>query len=102
MNHNAGAESTIHALLSMIALDAHPDGRPSWRRPRRSSERVGHATVQAETGTLAGGAHAVALPVGWTGESQYGGTGYVALLGDGAAARSPSAQGWGAAGAWRW
>ena len=24
-NHNGGAESTIHGLLSMLALDAHPD-----------------------------------------------------------------------------
>ena len=25
VNHNSGAESTIHGLLTMQALDAHPD-----------------------------------------------------------------------------
>ena len=42
VNHNSGAESTIHGLLSMIALDEHPavaDARPD----RRHHLPAGHA-----------------------------------------------------------
>ena len=78
-NLNAGAESTIHGLLSMLALDA----RPQVARLARTAtirERVGTRTVQVEDATLGGGAHAVALGGNlWTGESLFGGTGYAAL-----------------------
>lgn len=76
-NLNGGAESTMHGLLSMLALDAHP----AVVRELRShlDGRDGEATVQAEDGVLAAGAHAVVLSDGWTGESKFGGTGYVAL-----------------------
>jgi hypothetical protein len=83
VNHNAGAESTIHALLSMLALDSHP-AVADFAQTAAIQERVGSRAVDAETGTLTGGAHAVAA--GWTGESQYSGSGYAAL-GDGATAR---------------
>jgi hypothetical protein len=82
-NHNAGAESTIHALLSMLALDAHP-AVAELAQTASVRQRVGSTTVEAETGLLTGGARTVAS--GWTGESQFSGSGYAAL-GDGAAAR---------------
>ena len=78
VNMNAGAESTIHGLLSMLALDANPDVA-KIARTAGISERVGSTTVQAEDAQLTGSA-AVVKPVStWTGESEYGGSGYVAL-----------------------
>ena len=59
VNHNSGAESTIHGLLTMLALDAHP-ASPGSPGPPPSRERVGTTTLQAEDATLSGGAHAVA------------------------------------------
>ncbi|QYF72324.1 hypothetical protein [Cryobacterium sp. PAMC25264] len=36
VNTNSGAESTIHALLSMLTLDAHPTSRlRPWVSPAR-------------------------------------------------------------------
>lgn len=84
VNHNAGAESTIHALLSMLALDANPDVA-KVARTANISDRVGTMTAQAEDAQLAGSAAVVRPPSLWTGESLYGGSGYVAL-GDGASA----------------
>ena len=84
VNHNAGAESTIHGLLSMLALDANPDVA-TIARTAAISERVGTTTVQAEDAQLAGSAAVVKPASTWTGESQYGGSGYVAL-GDGSSA----------------
>lgn len=78
VNRNSGAESTIHGLLTMLALDAHP-------RIRRIAEtstirdRVAPFVVQAEGGTLTGDASVVRPVDLWTGESQYGGTGYLSL-----------------------
>jgi hypothetical protein len=85
VNQNAGAESTIHALLSMLALDANPDVAAAAAQTASIGERDGNDDVQAETGTLAGGAHAVLLQDGWTGESKYGNNGYVALPAGGTA-----------------
>ncbi len=79
VNHNAGAESTIHALLSMIALDANPDVAAEAQNVASISKRDGNVDVQAEAGTTGGGAQVVTLQDGWTGESKYGGTGYVSL-----------------------
>jgi hypothetical protein len=76
VNHNAGAESTIHAQLSMLALDSHP-AVAEMARTAAIQERVGSTTVEAETGRLTGSARAVAS--GWTGESQFSGTGYASL-----------------------
>jgi hypothetical protein len=41
------------------------------------SQRIGSTTVQAEAGQLAGSASVVILASTWTGESQYGDSGYV-------------------------
>lgn len=84
VNQNGGAESTIHGLLSMIALDANPDVA-AIARTATISERIGSTTVQAEGAVLAGSAEVVTPASTWTGESQYGGTGYVGL-GDGGSA----------------
>ncbi|MEJ7652865.1 MAG: hypothetical protein WKH64_05755 [Chloroflexia bacterium] len=53
VNRNSGAESTIHGLLSMLALDARPDVRAS----AFTSSRTRHTTWslhEAEAGALAG------------------------------------------------
>ena len=85
VNQNSGAESTIHGLLTMLALDAHP----RVRRIAQSATvraRVTPSVVQAEDGTLSGDASVVTPASLWTGESQFGGTGYVSLR-DGSTAR---------------
>jgi hypothetical protein len=76
VNRNSGAESTIHGLLSMLALDNHP---AVARRVTESTidRRTGSTSVEAETGDLAGGATTATPESLWTGESQYGGDGYV-------------------------
>lgn len=84
VNSNAGAESTIHGLLSMLALDANPDVA-KIALTSTITERIGSTTVQAEDARLTGSAKAVAPASTWTGESQYGGTGYVALGNKGSA-----------------
>jgi hypothetical protein len=78
VNHNAGAESTIHGLLTMLALDAHPKVA-KIARTAGIRARVGMTTMQAEDAALGGGATAVVPVSTWTGESQYGGSGYAAL-----------------------
>ena len=78
VNHNSGAESTIHGLLSMIALDQHP----AVARAARTADivdRLGTLTVEGEAGALAGDAVATMPPSAWTGESQFSGGGYAAL-----------------------
>ena len=84
VNTNSGAESTIHGLLTMLALDANPDVAHD-ALVAGIVERVGTTTVQAEDATTTGSARTVTPPSMWTGESLFGGTGYLAL-GDGATA----------------
>ncbi|MCW2848514.1 MAG: hypothetical protein JWR90_2488 [Marmoricola sp.] len=82
-NQNSGAESTIHGLLTMLALDAHP----AVRRIAMASavkQVVGTSYVQAEDGRIGPGATAVTPMPTWTGESQYAGTGYVSQRDGGA------------------
>jgi hypothetical protein len=78
VNLNSGAESTIHGLLSMLALDRHPRVA---RRARIAAvgERVTWQLVEAEAGRLSGDALARTPAEAWTGESQWSGGGYVAL-----------------------
>jgi len=87
VNGNAGAESTIHGLLSMLALDANPDVA-AIARTAAIDHRVGSTTVQGEVAQLAGPAALVAPASTWTGESQFGGTGYVGI-GNGGSATLP-------------
>ena len=78
INHNSGAESTIHGLLSMIALDQHP-AVAELARTNAIVARQGTLTLEAENGTLTGDASATAPPSLWTGESLFSGSGYAAL-----------------------
>jgi hypothetical protein len=87
VNRNAGAESTIHGLLSMLALDANPDVL-AIARTAVVSERVGSTTVQAEDAQLTGAAAVVKPASTWTGESQFGGSGYVGIGNGGSATLS--------------
>jgi hypothetical protein len=84
INRNSGAESTIHGLLTMLALDAHPVAART-ARTATVSRYVGTTTVEAEDAILEGAASVVHPASLWTGESQYSGTGYAAL-GDGSTA----------------
>jgi hypothetical protein len=84
VNQNSGAESTIHGLLTMLALDAHP-AAARIARTAAVTQVVGTRTVQAENATLAGGATAVTPDSLWTGESQYTGSGYASLPDGGSA-----------------
>lgn len=73
INRNSGAESTIHGLLSMLALDAHPDVAARARHAI-PLQRTTWRTVEAEdvgTGTV------VRPPDAWTGESAWSGGAYV-------------------------
>jgi len=78
INRNSGAESTIHGLLSMIALDQNP-GISALAKTSSIDRRVGTRTIQAEDGQLSGNAQAVTPSSLWTGESLFGGTGYAAI-----------------------
>ncbi|PTA44811.1 hypothetical protein [Micromonospora sp. RP3T] len=84
VNRNAGAESTIHGLLSMLALDAHPEVA-ALARQGRIVARVGGTVVEAEQATLTDGADVVTPDSTWTGESAFSGA--YALLPAGATAR---------------
>ncbi len=79
-NQNSGAESTIHGLLTMLALDAHP-GVKKVARTASVREQVGVEYLQAEDAQLAGGATVVKPASAWTGEAQYGGGAYASLPG---------------------
>ena len=73
MNRNSGAESTIHALLTMIALDARPElaarassvdeRSPSARGCELGARRRPPSTPTARSST----------PESWTGESSWSG-----------------------------
>ena len=84
VNQNSGAESTIHGLLSMLALDAEPALRRQALEAGRRTQ-VTWQLVEAESGALAGGATVVTPPDAYTGESQWSGGAYVEL---GAGART--------------
>ncbi|TDD26973.1 hypothetical protein E1218_11590 [Kribbella turkmenica] len=76
INRNSGAESTIHGLLSMLALDARP------RLARLAQELAGAVTpagLQVVEGESATGGQVVTPPSAWTGESQWSSGAYVAL-----------------------
>ena len=78
VNTNSGAESTIHGLLTMLALDDNPDVAAA-ARVAGIVERVGTTTVQAEDAATTGFARVVTPESFWTGESLFGGRGYLAL-----------------------
>ncbi|HEY6709303.1 MAG TPA: hypothetical protein VJB61_17120 [Actinomycetota bacterium] len=78
VNRNSGAESTIHGLLSMLALDAHPAVAARARVAGRQAQ-VTWQLVEAEAGTLSGAAEVVTPASAWTGESAWSGGAYVRL-----------------------
>ncbi|HEY2042955.1 MAG TPA: hypothetical protein VGH11_09780 [Jatrophihabitans sp.] len=79
LNTNSGAESTIHALLTMQALDARPDVRALAQQSAAIVSRGGEQTIEAEAAQLGGGATVVTPASAWTGEAQYSGGKYVSV-----------------------
>lgn len=76
INANSGAESTIHGLLAMLALDTHPEAA-KLASSIRGYGFDGLVVVEAESGTLAGGASMVTPPSAWTGAANWSGGAYV-------------------------
>ncbi len=79
LNLNSGAESTIHGLLTMLALDAHPALAALAQQSAHISSRDGQRLVEAEAGTVGGGATVQTADPAYTGESQWSGGMYVAV-----------------------
>jgi hypothetical protein len=78
VNPNSGAESTIHTLLSMLALDANPELKTKALGISSTVGTDGLKVAEAESGTIAGGA--VVKPASaWTGEANWSGGAYVSL-----------------------
>jgi hypothetical protein len=73
INRNSGAESTIHGLLSMLALDAHPDVAAIATSITTLDSRDGLAVVEAES-AFTGEGTAVTPESSWTGESSWSGS----------------------------
>ncbi len=71
VNRNSGAESTIHALLTMIALDSRPELAARAATVTNIDEIDGLRSVQAETAVATNGI--ISTPVNWTGESSWAG-----------------------------
>ena len=79
VNPNSGAESTIHALLSMLALDANPRLKAKALGIDETVATTGLSVVEAESGTIAGSGSVVTPPSAWTGEANWSKGAYVAL-----------------------
>ena len=79
VNQNSGAESSIHGLLSMLALDAHPDAAAAAQASTSLVDQDGIRVVEAETATLSGAARAVTPASAWTGESLWSGGAFAEL-----------------------
>lgn len=78
VNRNSGAESTIHGLLSMLALDAHPEVAVQAQAAAAIGARDGLRVVEAEAASSTTGT--VVTPESpWTGESQFSGGAYLQL-----------------------
>lgn len=83
VNRNSGAESTIHGLLSMLALDADPALAGMARDASQVRHRESTVLVEGESAT---GGEVVTPSSAWTGESQWSGGAYLSG-GDGTVAR---------------
>ena len=77
INPNSGAESTVHGLLSMLALDAHPDVKAAAYGATRVLQQSWQL-VEAESGTLTKG-KVVTPESAWNGEASWSGGAYVTL-----------------------
>jgi hypothetical protein len=78
INRNSGAESTIHGLLSMLALDEAPDVAAAARIAQPTARHT-WKLLEAESATLSGGATVVTPADTWTGESGWSGGAYVRM-----------------------
>ncbi|MPZ95745.1 MAG: hypothetical protein GEU96_12750 [Propionibacteriales bacterium] len=74
VNHNSGAESTIHGQLSMLALDQRPDLAAAAQRLTSQDGQDGVTVVEAEAGEVDGPGRVVTPDPGWTGESGWSGS----------------------------
>ncbi|WP_205750204.1 hypothetical protein [Cryobacterium sp. SO1] len=82
VNTNSGAESTIHALFSMLTLDAHPELKAAALGVDATVGTHGLSVVEAESGVVTGGT--VTTPASaWTGEANWSGGAYVELAAGG-------------------
>jgi hypothetical protein len=79
VNPNSGAESTIHALLTMLALDADPELRTRAIGISHTVSTHGLSVVEAESGAITGSGSVVKPPSAWTGEANLSGGAYVSL-----------------------
>ncbi len=78
VNVNSGAESTIHGLLAMLALDAHP-AAAALASSITGATWSGLRVVEAESGALGGGATVVTPPSTWNGAANWSGGKYVSV-----------------------
>ena len=79
VNLNSGAESTIHGLLSMLALDADPVLAGLARSSAHVVARDAQQVVEAEAATLSGPAQVVTADPVNTGVAQWSAGAYVAV-----------------------
>jgi hypothetical protein len=79
VNLNSGAESTIHALLSMLVLDANPKLKAMALGINKTVQIDGLSVIEAESGTITGRGSVVRPASAWTGEANWSGGAYVAL-----------------------
>ncbi|MET0741001.1 MAG: hypothetical protein ABWZ26_05550 [Candidatus Nanopelagicales bacterium] len=86
INRNSGAESTIHGLLSMLALDARPELSARAQELTSVVDRRSTEVLQLEDALLSGAAEVVTPDSAWTGESLWSGGKYVHFGPDGSAA----------------
>jgi hypothetical protein len=93
INRNSGAESTIHGLLAMLALDAHPEVAARAQSVTTVAAIDGLTVVEAESSTATTGS-VVTPESAWTGESLLGGGAYLELAsGENATLAMPAASG---------
>jgi YD repeat-containing protein len=80
VNRNSGAESTIHGLLSMMALDDRPEVAAAATSRNLRIGQLSWTLLEAEAGALRGKAVVVTPPSAWTGESLWSSGKHVELL----------------------
>jgi hypothetical protein len=80
VNRNSGAESTIHGLLSALALDANPEVRADAVGLTEVADRDGLSWIEAEDAVRTDGT--VSTPESWTGESSWSGDALTLSRGD--------------------
>ncbi len=80
INYNSGAESTIHGVLSMLALDQRPSVA-AWASVAERGDHVTWQVVEAESADWTGDAEVVTPASAWTGEGLWSGGEYLAVDG---------------------